>query len=81
MCKFKKLKIRLKININLFLFSSLNYLDKYLQKSLPGVRNDQWQQLLSYRSSLMQTNEIEMPLNRVAGGQSYSRGQNDDQGI
>lgn len=57
----------------------LNYLDNYLQKALPGVRNDQWQQLLSYRSSLMQTNELDMPINRVPGGQSYSRGQNDDQ--
>lgn len=56
-------------------------MDKYLQKSLPGVRNDQWQQLLSYRSSLMQTNELDMPVNnRVPGGQSYSRGQNEDQG-
>ena len=59
---------------------SLNYLDKYLAKTLPGVRNDQWQQLLSYRSSLMQTNELDMPMNRVPGQQSYSRGQNDDQG-
>jgi len=57
----------------------LNYLDKYLQKSLPGARNDQWQQLLSYRSSLQQTNELDMPLNTLNTRQSYSRGQNDDQ--
>jgi len=51
----------------------LVYLDKYVKTALPGIHNDEWQPLMSYRSSLMQHNEFDLPLNR-APGRHYSRG-------
>lgn len=51
---------------------SLTYLDKYVKTALPGTHNDEWQPLMSYRSSLMQHNEFDLPLNR-APGRHYSR--------
>ena len=44
-----------------------------VKNALPGIHNDEWQPLMSYRSSLMQHNEFDLPLNRAPGRQ-YSRG-------
>ncbi|OTF80919.1 hypothetical protein BLA29_007583 [Euroglyphus maynei] len=46
----------------------LSYLDRYIKTALPGVHNDEWQPLISYRASL-QHNEFEVPLNRQPGRQ------------
>ena len=52
---------------------SLGYLDKYVKSALPGIHNDEWQALMSYRSSLMQHNEFDLPASR-APGRHYSKG-------
>ncbi|RWS24871.1 cohesin subunit SA-1-like protein [Leptotrombidium deliense] len=51
----------------------LMYLDRYVKNALPGVHNDEWQPLMSYRSSLMQHNEFDIPLNRAPGRQYRGR--------
>lgn len=56
----------------IFLFS-LGYLDKCVQMALPGIHNDEWQPLMSYRSSLMQHNEFDLPLNKAPGRQYRGR--------
>lgn len=44
-----------------------------MKSALPGIHNDEWQALMSYRSSLMQHNEFDLPTNR-APGRHYSKG-------
>lgn len=50
-----------------------------MKNALPGVHNDEWQPLISYRASL-QHNEFELPLNRAPGRQykSKKRGADED---
>ena len=58
----------------------LSYLDRYIKTALPGVHNDEWQPLISYRASL-QHNEFEVPLNRQPGRQynkTKKHGRDDD---
>lgn len=49
------------------------YLDRYVKSALPGIHNDEWQPLMSYRSSLTQHSEFDLQPNRAPGRQ-YSRG-------
>ncbi|XP_053201590.1 cohesin subunit SA-1-like [Panonychus citri] len=63
----------------------LLYLDKCVQSALPGTHNDEWQPLMSYRSSLIQHNEFDLPLNRAPGrqyrGRKRNRDDNDEEGV
>lgn len=58
----------MKWNNSFIFYNSLSYLDRYIKTALPGVHNDEWQPLISYRASL-QHNEFEVPLNRQPGRQ------------
>lgn len=51
----------------------LNYLEKYVRSTLPGIHMDEWQPLMTYRSSLTQHNEFDIPLSREPG-RHYSKG-------
>ncbi|RWS14082.1 cohesin subunit SA-1-like protein [Dinothrombium tinctorium] len=63
----------------------LMYLDRYVKSALPGIHNDEWQPLMSYRSSLMQHNEFDIPLNRAPGrqyrGRKRNRDDDDEEGV
>ena len=48
------------------------FLDRNVKTALPGMHNDEWQPLVSYRSSL-QHQELEVPANRVPGRQYRGR--------
>ncbi|XP_074605463.1 stromal antigen isoform X2 [Brevipalpus obovatus] len=62
----------------------LSYLDKCVQSALPGIHNDEWQPLMTYRSSLIQHNEFDLPLNRAPGrqyrGKRRARENEDEEG-
>ena len=62
------------------MFCSLAYLDRYVKNALPGIHNDEWQPLSSYRSSLMQHNEFDLPPNR-APGRHYSKKRGREDGM
>ncbi|CAG2174230.1 unnamed protein product, partial [Oppiella nova] len=51
----------------------LTYLDRYVKNALPGIHNDEWQPLMSYRASLIQHNEFDLPVNRAPGRQYRAR--------
>ncbi len=58
----------------------LTYLDRYVKNALPGIHNDEWQPLMSYRASLIQHNEFDLPVNRAPGRQyrARKRGRDED---
>jgi hypothetical protein len=58
----------------------LTYLDRYVKNALPGIHNDEWQPLMSYRASLIQHNEFDLPVNRAPGRQyrAKKRGRDED---
>lgn len=68
-CKFRIFQFWFVCLFHFFhLLIRLSYLDRYIKTALPGVHNDEWQPLISYRASL-QHNEFEVPLNRQPGRQ------------
>ena len=60
---------------------SLIYLDRYVKSALPGIHNDEWQPLMSYRSSLTQHSEFDLQPNRAPGRQyrGRKRGRDDEE--
>ncbi|KAI2803808.1 Cohesin subunit SA-2 [Blomia tropicalis] len=57
----------------------LSYLDRYVKKAMPGVHNDEWQPLISYRASLQQS-EFDVPFSRAPGRQYRMRKKPDEDG-
>jgi len=58
----------------------LTYLDRYVKNALPGIHNDEWQPLMSYRASLIQHNEFDLPVNRAPGRQYRAKKRARDEG-